>query len=317
MVALAAVLLVSVAVLALLAHNRGELRELRSSLDEKLHSTLDRRLGESFSLVSERLERVHQGLGEMQTLAAGVGDLKKLLGNVKSRGHWGEVQLDALLDQFLSAEQYTRNVVTRPGASERVDFAIRLPGRSLENDAPVWLPVDAKFPLEDYLRLLEAEERGDPEAVAQAGKGLEVRLRLEARKISEKYLEPPFTTDFGILYLATESLFAEALRRPGLLEALQNEHRVTLAGPTTIAALLSSLQLGFRTVAIEQRSSEVREVLVSVQKEFSRFGESLVRVKDKLGEAARSVEHAETRSRAVERKLRALDGLQPRDDAED
>lgn len=224
-----------------------------------MHATLEQRLGDSFKLVSERLELVHKGLGEMQSLAAGVGDLKKVLTNVKTRGTRGEVQLEALLDQVLTAEQYEKNVATRPNSGERVEFAIRLPGREMGDDdkRPVWLPIDAKFPMEDYQRLVEAQDRADPLAVEVAAKALEMRLRDEARKIRDKYVEPPYTTDFAILYLPTEGLYAEALRRPGLADALQRDFRISIAGPTTLAALLNSLQMGFRTLAIEKRSSEV------------------------------------------------------------
>ena len=291
--------------------NAKRLEEMRKTVDEKLHATLEQRLGESFKLVSERLEQVHKGLGEMQTLAAGVGDLKKVLGNVKTRGTWGEVQLEALLEQLLTAEQYARNVATRPGSGERVEFAIRLPGREAgRRDAPpVWLPIDAKFPLEDYQRLLEAQERADPLAVEAAAKALETRLRDEAKKIRDKYVEPPHTTDFAILYLPTEGLYAEALRRPGLAETLQRDHRITLAGPTTLAALLNSLQMGFRTLAIERRSSEVWAVLGAVKTEFGKFGEALDATRKKLELATKSIESAGVRTRQIERKLKGVEAL--------
>jgi len=291
--------------------NAVKLEEMRKTVDEKLHATLEQRLGDSFRLVSERLELVHKGLGEMQTLAAGVGDLKKVLTNVKTRGTWGEVQLEALLDQVLTAEQYDKNVATRPGSSERVEFAIRLPG---QNDAaldsrPVWLPIDAKFPVEDYQRLIEAQDRADPAAVEVAAKALEMRLRDEARKIRDKYVEPPHTTDFAILYLPTEGLYAEALRRPGLAEALQRDCRVSLAGPTTLAALLNSLQMGFRTLAIEKRSSEVWAVLGAVKTEFGKFGDALESTRKKLELATKSIESAGVRTRQIERKLKGVEAL--------
>ena len=296
---------------AIQADNAQRLEEMRKTVDEKLHATLEQRLGESFKLVSERLEQVHKGLGEMQTLAAGVGDLKKVLGNVKTRGTWGEVQLDALLEQLLTAEQYGRNVATRPGSGERVEFAIRLPGREVGRpDAPpVWLPIDAKFPLEDYQRLLDAQERVDPVAVETAAKALESRLRDEAKKIRDKYVEPPHTTDFAILYLPTEGLYAEALRRPALADALQRDYRITLAGPTTLAALLNSLQMGFRTLAIERRSSEVWAVLGAVKTEFGKFGEALDATRKKLEQATKSIESAGVRTRQIERKLKGVEAL--------
>ncbi|MFO1346948.1 MAG: DNA recombination protein RmuC, partial [Rhodocyclaceae bacterium] len=248
---------------AIQTENAAKLEEMRKTVDEKLHATLEQRLGESFKLVSERLEQVHRGLGEMQTLAAGVGDLKKVLTNVKTRGTWGEVQLANLLEQVLTAEQYAENVATRPKSGDRVEFAIRLPGR--EDGQPVWLPIDAKFPVEDYQKLVEAQERADVVAVEAAAKALEMRLKDEAKTIREKYIEPPYTTDFAILYLPTEGLYAEALRRPGLVEALQRDQRVSIAGPTTLAAMLNSLQMGFRTLAIEKRSSEVWAVLGAIK----------------------------------------------------
>jgi DNA recombination protein RmuC len=293
------------------ADNASKLEEMRRTVDEKLHATLEQRLGESFKLVSDRLEQVHKGLGEMQTLAAGVGDLKKVLTNVKTRGSWGEVQLATLLDQLLTGEQYGKNVATRPESSERVEFAIRLPGRAIgdEEQRPVWLPIDAKFPLEDYQRLLEAQERADPLASAAAIKALEVRLRDEARKIHDKYVEPPYTTDFAILYLPTEGLYAEALRRPGLVDSLQRDLRICIAGPTTLAALLNSLQMGFRTLAIERRSSEVWAVLGAIKTEFGKFGEVLEATHRKLEQASRSIEAAGVRTRQIERKLRGVEAL--------
>lgn len=291
--------------------NASKLEEMRKTVDEKLHATLEQRLGDSFKLVSERLEQVHRGLGEMQTLAAGVGDLKKVLTNVKTRGTWGEVQLEALLDQVLTAEQYEKNVVTRPRGNERVEFAIRLPGREMGGDdnRPVWLPIDAKFPMEDYQRLLDAQERADPLAVEVAGKALEMRLRDEARKIRDKYVEPPYTTDFAILYLPIEGLYAEALRRSGLAEALQREYRISMAGPTTLAALLNSLQMGFRTLAIEKRSSEVWGILGAIKSEFGKFGEALEATRKKLEQATKSIDAAGVRTRQIERKLKGVEAL--------
>lgn len=285
--------------------NAKKLDAMRETVDEKLHATLEQRLGESFKLVSDRLEQVHRGLGEMQTLAAGVGDLKRVLTNVKTRGTWGEVQLASLLEQVLTNEQYATHVATRPGSQDRVEFAIRLPG----GDSPVWLPIDAKFPLEDYQRLMDAQENADVQGVEEAGKALETRLKLEARTIREKYISPPATTDFAILYLPIEGLYAEALRRPGLADTLQREWRVNLAGPTTLAAILNSLQMGFRTLAIEQRTAEVWEVLGAVKTEFSRFGESLAHTRKKLEEASNSIGRAETRTRVLSRKLKDVEAL--------
>jgi len=289
------------------ADNNTKLEQMRATVDEKLQATLEKRLGDSFKLVSERLEQVHKGLGEMQTLASGVGDLKRVLTNVKTRGTWGEVQLGALLEQILAREQYEVNVATRPNANERVEYAIRLPGR--EQDGQVWLPIDAKFPIEDYQRLLDAQERADVAAVEEASKLLETRLKQEAKTIREKYIEPPHTTDFAILYLPTESLYAEALRRPGLTELLQREHRITLAGPTTLAAMLNSLQMGFKTLAIEKRSSEVWQVLGAVKTEFGKFGEVLAKTKKKLQETVNTIDNAETRTRQITRKLKSVEAL--------
>ena len=296
---------------AMQADNSGKLEEMRRTVDEKLHATLEQRLGESFKLVSDRLEQVHQGLGEMQTLAIGVGDLKKVLTNVKTRGSWGEVQLAALLEQLLSAEQYATNVATRPNSLDRVEFAIRLPGRAIGDEElrPVWLPIDAKFPLEDYQRLLDAQQRGDATALEVSTKALEARLRLEARTIHDKYVEPPYTTDFAILYLPIEGLYAEVLRRPGLADGLQRDWRICIAGPTTLAALLNSLQMGFRTLAIERRSSEVWAVLGAIKSEFGKFGEILEATHRKLEQASRSIESAGVRTRQIERKLRGVEAL--------
>ena len=287
--------------------NADKLEQMRRTVDEKLHATLEQRLSESFKVVSERLELVHKGLGEMQSLAAGVGDLKKVLSNVKNRGVMGEVQLAALLEQILTPEQYDTNVATKPGSRDRVEFAIKLPGR--DSEAAVWLPLDAKFPTEDYQRLQEAQDAADPVAVEAAAKALEARIRLEARTIADKYLAPPATTDFGLLYLPFEGLYAEVLRRPGLFEALQRDYRVTLCGPTTLSALLNSLQMGFRTLAIEKRSSEVWQVLGAVKSEFGRFGEVLARTKAQLQTVANSIDAAETRTRQIERKLKDVEAL--------
>ena len=290
---------------AIQADNAGKLEEMRRTVDEKLHATLEQRLGESFKLVSDRLEQVHRGLGEMQSLAAGVGDLKRVLSNVKTRGTWGEVQLSALLEQLLTADQFAANVAMRPDSGERVDFAIRLPGKG--DGAVVWLPIDAKFPIEDYQRLLDAQERGEAALVEEASKAIEVRLKAEARSIRDKYVAPPHTTDFALLYLPTEGLYAEALRRPGLADTLQRDLRVSLTGPTTLAALLNSLQMGFRTLAIEQRSAEVWAVLGAVKTEFGKFGEALAHTRKKLDEASNS--KAETRTRQLSRRLREVEAL--------
>lgn len=287
--------------------NETRLEQMRATVEEKLQTTLEGKLGESFRLVSERLEQVHRGLGEMQVLAAGVGDLKRVLGNVKSRGVFGEVQLATLLDQVLLPDQYATNVATRPGSSERVDFAIRLPGRG--GDEPVWLPIDAKFPTEDYERLLAAQERADAAATEEAGRALEARVRAEARTLREKYVEPPHTTDFAVLFLPTEGLFAEVLRRPGLAEALNRERRVVVAGPTTLYAMLNTLQMGFRTLAIEQRSSEVWQVLGAVKTEFGRFGDWLSRIREQVGTVSRTLEQADTRTKQMQRKLRDVEEL--------
>ncbi|PRG65430.1 DNA recombination protein RmuC [Burkholderia multivorans] len=292
-------------------NNAAKLDEMRRVVDEKLHATLEQRLGESFKLVSDRLEQVHRGLGEMQTLAAGVGDLKKVLTNVKTRGTWGEVQLEALLEQMLTPDQYAKNVATVPKSTERVEFAIRLPGREAggRDAPPVWLPIDAKFPREDYERLIDAQERADAVAVEDAARALEARVRLEARTIAEKYVAPPYTTDFALLFLPTEGLYAEILRRPGLTDLLQRDYRVTVAGPTTLTALLNSLQMGFRTLAIEQRSSEVWHVLGAVKTEFGKFGDVLARTKSQLETVTRSIEAAEQRTRVMNRKLKQVEAL--------
>ena len=288
--------------------NATKLDEMRATVDEKLQTTLQARLGESFKQVADRLEQVHKGLGEMQSLAQGVGDLKHLLSNVKTRGMFGEAQLASLLEQVFVADQYAAQVATRPGNKNVVDFAIRLPGRS-DSGAPLWLPIDAKFPNEDYERLLDAQGRADALAAELAAKALENRIRLEAKSIAEKYIEPPYTTDFAILFLPTEGLYAEVLRRPGLMESLQREHRITLAGPTTLLAMLSSLQMGFRTLALEKRSSEVWQVLGAVKTEFGKFGDVLAKVKSQTQTVLNTLDSAETRSRAMGRALKAVEAL--------
>jgi DNA recombination protein RmuC len=292
--------------------NEKKLDQMRATVDEKLHATLEQRLGESFKQVADRLEQVHKGLGEMQTLARDVGSLNRVLTNVKTRGIFGETQLAGLLEQVFTPEQYAVNVATVPGSSERVEFAIRLPGQrgpEAGGGAPLWLPIDAKFPREDYERLLDAQERADPAAVEAAAKAIESRLRAEARSIRDKYLSPPHTTDFAILFVPTEGLYAEALRRPGLLEALQREFKVMLAGPTTLLATLTSLQMGFRTLALEKRSAEVWEVLGAVKTEFGKFGEVLAKTKKKLDEASSTIDAAAVRTRAMERRLRGVESL--------
>ena len=299
-----------------------QLDQMRATVDDRLQSTLETRLGESFRQVAERLEQVHRGLGEMQTLAQGVGDLRRVLGNVKTRGILGEVQLAALLEQVFTPQQFAVNVATVPGSRERVEFAIRLPGQGARaGEAPVWLPIDAKFPREDFERLLDAQDRADRDAAESAARALEARIRDEARTIAAKYLAPPHTTDFAVLFVPTEGLYAELLRRPGLFERLQREHHVTLAGPTTLLAMLGSLQMGFRTLALEQRSTEVWKILGGVKTEFARFGEVLEKTRRKLQEASSSIESAEVRTRAMARQLRSVEGLTderpPGDRAED
>jgi len=295
--------------------HRRQLETIRATVDEKLQDTLEKRLGESFRLVSDRLEMVQKGLGEMQTLAAGVGDLKKVLTNIKTRGTFGEIQLGSLLEQILSPEQYAANVATRPDSANRVEFAIRMPGRQGDREQEVWLPLDAKFPQEDHLRLLEAQEQGNPVQVEEAARQLERTVREMARNIRDKYLEPPYTTDFAVMFLPTESLYAEVLRRGGLFEQLQREFKVVVTGPTTLAALLNSLQMGFRTLAIEKRSSEVWELLGAVKTEFSAFGAILEKTRKKILEAGNTIEKAAVRSRAIEKKLRNVQGLPAPDDA--
>lgn len=293
--------------------NNQKLEQMRQTVDEKLHNTLEQRLGESFKLVSERLEQVHNGLGEMRTLASGVGDLKKVLSNVKIRGTWGEVQLENLLEQMLTPDQYAKNVSTRPKSNERVEFAIKLPGRD-DDDSIVWLPIDAKFPLEDYQKLAEAQDVADLLAMEEAGRALETRIKAEAKAIRDKYLEPPHTTDFGLLFLPIEGLYAEVIRRPGLFDFLQREYRVTLVSPTTLSAILNSLQMGFRTLAIEKRSSEVWQVLGAVKTEFGKFGDVLAKTKKKLDEARNTIDQAEIRTRAIDRQLRQVEALPSGDD---
>ena len=284
-----------------------KLEQMRATVDEKLQSTLETRLGQSFKLVSERLEAVQRGLGEMQSLASGVGDLKRVLSNVKTRGILGEMQLGALLEQMLTLDQYASNVATVPGSDDRVEFAIRLPGS--DRDSQVWLPIDAKFPREDYERLLDAQQLADVDAVERAASALERRIRDEAKTIRAKYISPPATTDFAILFLPTEGLYAEIIRRPGLFESLQREQRVTIAGPTTLSALLNSLQMGFRTLAIQQRSSEVWQTLAAVKNEFGKFGDVLTMVRKKLDEAGKHLDTTSKRTRAIERKLRDVESL--------
>ena len=288
--------------------NAAKLDEMRQTVDEKLQATLQARLGESFKQVADRLEQVHKGLGEMHHLAQGVGDLKHLLTNVKTRGMFGEAQLASLLEQVLTPEQYAVQVATKPGDKNRVDFAIRLPGRS-DSGEPVWLPIDAKFPNEDYERLLEAQSRADPVQAELCAKALENRIKLEAKSIAEKYLEPPHTTDFAVMFLPTEGLYAEVLRRPGLMETLQRDHRVTLAGPTNLMAMLNALQMGFRTLALEKRSSEVWQVLGAVKTEFGKFGDVLDKVRNQTQTVLNTLDQAQTRSNVMNRALRQVDAL--------
>ena len=294
------------------ADNAAKLEQMRATVDEKLQGTLETRLGESFRLVSERLENVQRGLGEMQQLATGVGDLKRVLGNVKSRGVFGEVQLAGLLEQVFAPDQYAANVATIPGSNERVEFAVRFPGSN--GDTPVWLPIDAKFPREDYERLLDAQESADADAAKAAGDALERRVRLEAARICDKYVAAPHTTEFAILFLPTEGLYAEVLRRPGLVDSLQRDCRIAVAGPTTLLALMTSFQMGFRTLAIQKRSSEVWRTLGAVKTEFGKFGEVLDSVQKKLTEASNKIEQTGVRARAIQRQLREVESL-PGEDA--
>ena len=288
--------------------NSAKLDEMRATVDEKLQTTLQARLGESFKQVADRLEQVHKGLGEMQTLAQGVGDLKHLLTNVKTRGIFGEAQLASLLEQVFTVDQYGAQIATKPGSKNVVDFAVKLPGRSVDGE-PLWLPIDAKFPNEDYERLLDAQANADVFGAETAGKALEIRIRLEAKSIAEKYIEPPYTTDFAILFLPTEGLYAEVLRRPGLMESLQREHRITLAGPTTLLAMLSSLQMGFRTLALEKRSSEVWQVLGAVKTEFGKFGSMLDKARSQTETVLKTLTDADVRTRAMGRALKQVEAL--------
>ena len=289
--------------------NEKKLDEMRQTVDEKLHHTLEKRLGESFKLVSDRLEAVHKGLGEMQHLATGVGDLKRVLTNVKVRGTWAEVQLGAILEQILTSEQFAKNVRVKPDSLESVEYAVRLPGPKDDPEACVWLPIDSKFPQEDYLRLQEAAERADTAAIQTATDALARTVRSAAKDIHDKYIDPPSTTDFGIMFLATEGLYAEVLRQPALVEDLQQRFRVVVAGPTTLAAILSSLRMGFQTLAIEQRAVEVWRVLAAIKTEFGKFGDILDRVKRQLHTASRTIEETGVRSRAIERRLRSVEKL--------
>ncbi|MEE7546561.1 DNA recombination protein RmuC, partial [Xanthomonas sp. Kuri4-1] len=294
---------------SLLADNAARLEQMRATVDEKLQTTLNTRLDSSFKLVSERLEQVQRGLGEMQQLATGVGDLKRVLTNVKNRGGWGEVQLDNILEQTLTQEQYARGVRVRPDSAEAVDFAVRLPGRGQDEHTPVWLPIDSKFPREDYERLLDAQEHGEPEQIAALGMQLERAIRIQAKSIGDKYIVPPQTTDFAVMFLPTEGLYAETLRRPGLVDLLQREHRVVIAGPTTITALLNSLQMGFRTLAIEKRSSEVWGLLGAVKSEFGKFAGILEKAEKQITTVGRSLGEASRKTRTIERRLRGVETL--------
>jgi DNA recombination protein RmuC len=288
--------------------NAAKLDEMRKTVDEKLQTTLETRLGESFKQVADRLEQVHKGLGEMQSLAQGVGDLQRVLTNVKTRGMFGEVQLEALLEQVLTPEQYGKQVETKPRSGQRVDFAVRFPGRSADG-TPVWLPIDAKFPRDDYERLLDAHDRADAVAAESAARALEARIKAEAKSICESYLCPPETTDFAILFLPIESLYAEVLRRPGLMDQLQRDYRVTLAGPTTLLAMLNSLHMGFRTLALEQQASEVWKVLGAVKTEFERYGEWVARIKEQVQKASDTLDKADTRTKQMRRALKVVEAL--------
>jgi DNA recombination protein RmuC len=288
--------------------NSEKLEKMRATVDEKLHATLEKRFGESFKVVSDRLEAVHKGLGEMQNLAIGVGDLKKVLSNVKSRGTWGEAQLGNLIEEILTPEQYEKNVKTKKTGRENVEFAIKLPGND-EDLKQVWLPIDAKFPLEDYQRLVEAQEQGNLLLIEELSKSLETRIKSEAKDIRDKYLEPPYTTDFGILFVPIESLYAEILRRPGLFEQIRREHRVIIAGPTTTQVILNSLQMGFRTLTIQKRSSEVWSLLSVVKSEFDKFGDLLEKTHKKIQEAGNTIEAAVTKTRTIEKKLNKVQNI--------
>ncbi|MFZ5948523.1 MAG: DNA recombination protein RmuC [Stygiobacter sp.] len=293
--------------------NEKKLEEMRLTVDEKLHSTLEKRLSESFSLVSDRLEAVREGLGEMRNLASGVGDLKRVLTNVKTRGTWGEIQLENLIEQILTREQYEKNFPTKKESNDRVEFAIKMPGRNDQNNGFCYLPIDAKFPIEDYQRLVQAQENGDVNLVDEASKAIEARIKLEAKSIKDKYIDPPNTTDVAILFLPVEGLYAEVLRRPGLFEKIQNDFKVIIAGPTTISAILNSLQMGFRTLAIEKRSSEVWSLLSIVKSEFIKFGEVLDKTQEKLEQASKQIDSAKTRTRVIERKLKDVE-INPSDE---
>jgi DNA recombination protein RmuC len=295
--------------------NSKKLEQMRAVVDEKLQLTLETRIGESFKQVSERLEQVYKGLGEMRSLAAGVGDLKKVLTNVKTRGTWGEIQLGNILEQILTQDQYEVNVATKKNSDDRVEFAVKLPGKGVDKEQIVWMPIDSKFPQEDYQRLLDAQEAADKELAERSIKNLEMRIKAEAKKIKEKYLDPPNTTDFGIMFLPVEGLYAEVLRRPGLSDFLQREYRITVTGPTTLAALLNSLHMGFRTLAVEKRSSEVWELLARVKTEFGKFGDMLAKTKKKLQEAANTIDRAEIRTRVIEGKLKKVQELPPGNNA--
>ena len=293
--------------------NSKKLEQMRAVVDEKLQLTLETRIGESFKQVSERLEQVYKGLGEMRSLAAGVGDLKRVLTNVKTRGTWGEVQLGNILEQILTRDQYEVNVATKKNSDNRVEFAIKLPGKRADKEQIVWMPIDSKFPQEDYQRLLDAQDVADKELVEKSIKNLEMRIKAEAKGIKEKYLDPPNTTDFGIMFLPVEGLYAEVLRRPGLTDFLQREYRISVTGPTTIAALLNSLHMGFRTLAVEKRSSEVWELLGRVKTEFGKFGSMLAKTKKKLQEAANTIDQAEVRTRVIKRKLKKVQEIPVRE----
>ena len=296
--------------------NTSKLEQMRATVDEKLQTTLDKRLGQSFQQVNTRLEQVYKGLGEMRNLARGVGDLKKVLTNVKTRGTWGEIRLNNILEQILTSDQYACNVATKKSSNDRVEFAIRLPGQGSPKDSVVWLPIDAKYPQEDYQRLLDAQDAADKDLARKSLRNLDARIRAEAKFIKEKYLDPPHTTDFAIMFLPVEGLYAEVLRRPGLFDTLQREHRIVVTGPTTLAALLNSLQMGFRTLAIEKRSSEVWELLGLVKTVFGKFGDVLVKTKKKLQEASNTINQAEVRTRAIERKLGRVQELPASEAAE-
>ncbi|MBA4251000.1 MAG: DNA recombination protein RmuC [Chlorobiaceae bacterium] len=295
--------------LSIESKNEKKLEEMRATVDEKLHSTLELRLGESFKLVSERLEQVQRGLGEMQSLASGVGDLKKILSNVKSRGTWGEIQLENLIEQILTPDQYGKQVATKKGSSERVEFAVKLPGKGDLKSDFCWIPIDAKFPIEDYQRLMIAQEELNQIAIDEAYKALENRIKTEAKSIAEKYLDPPNTTEVALMFLPVESLYAEVLRRPGFFEKIQNDYKVIITSPTTITAILNGLQMGFKSLAIQKRSSEVWNLLGEVKTEFTKFGDILDKTQKKLLEASNTIDDAAKRSRAIERKLKNVQEL--------